>query len=166
MRDGGTTPDRDLSSRSFFDAALGAVLCEGADGVRDAGAILSARVVAHDDDDGITELAVSAGSLFLPRIEAPPGTMVRVRVEAHDIILTRTPPQDVSTLNILPATVTRIWEGEGPGAAVGLRVGEDLLLARVTRRSVRALALAPGEPCYAMMKSTSIAPRDIGIAAL
>ncbi|GAB5375013.1 MAG: molybdenum ABC transporter ATP-binding protein [Acuticoccus sp.] len=131
-------------------------------GVREAGAVVTARVVGHDDADGLTELAVSAGRLFLPRLAAEPGARVRVRIEAHDVILSRTPPQGVSSLNVLAATVTEIWQGEGPGAAVGLLAGEDRLLARITRRSVRALELEPGARCYAMVKATSVAPRDIG----
>ncbi len=131
-------------------------------GVREAGAVLTARVVAHDMGDGLTELAISAGRLFLPRLDAAPGALVRIRIGAHDVILTREPPRAVSSLNILPAVVTTVSEGEGPGAAVGLLAGEDKLLARLTRRSVRALALAPGVPVYAMVKATSVAPRDVG----
>lgn len=131
-------------------------------GVREAGAVLHARVVAHDDADGLTELALSAGRIYLPRLEASPGTMVRVRVGAHDVILTREKPAAVSTLNVLAAVVTSVSEGEGPGAAVGLLAGEDRLLARLTRRSVRALGLTPGEPVWAMIKATSVAPRDVG----
>lgn len=131
-------------------------------GVREAGAVITARVLSHDAADGLTELAVSAGRLYLPRLAAEPGSTVRVRIEAHDVILSRTPPEGVSSLNVLPATVTAIWQGEGPGAAVGLAAGEDRLLARITRRSVRTLALKPGETCYAMVKATSVAPRDIG----
>ena len=131
-------------------------------GVREAGAVLPARIVSHDSHDGLTELAVSAGRLFLPRIHAAPGTALRVRIAAHDIILARTPPEAISALNILPATVTAIHEGKGPGAAVGLRAGDDNLLARITYRSLQQLGLRPGVTCYAILKSTSIAPRDIG----
>lgn len=131
-------------------------------GVRDAGAVLTARVVAHDDADGLTELAVSAGRLFLPRLDEAPGALVRVRIEAHDVTLVRQPPVEVSTLNVLPCVVASITEGEGPGAAVALVAGEDRLLARITRRSVRTLGLAPGVACHAMLKATSVARRDVG----
>ena len=131
-------------------------------GRREAGAVLPARVAGHDETDGLTELAVSGGRLWLPRIDAPPGALLRVRIEAQDVILALAPPEGVSALNVLPATVTAIREGEGPGAAVGLRAGEDRLLARITRRSVRALALAPGAQVYAVLKAMSVAPRDVG----
>ncbi|WP_108663382.1 molybdenum ABC transporter ATP-binding protein [Acuticoccus kandeliae] len=132
-------------------------------GVRDAGAVLTARIVGHHAADGLTELAVSAGHLFLPRIDAAPGAPIRLRIEAQDIILARSAPEGISALNVLPATVTAIHVGEGPGAAVGLLAGEDRLLARVTRRSVAALGLTPGAPCYAILKATSVSRQDIGL---
>ena len=131
-------------------------------GRRSAGAVLSARVVGHDAADGLTELSVSAGRLLLPRIDAAPGAIVRVRIEAHDVILALAPPEGISALNVLPAVVTAIREGEGPGAAVGLLAGRDRLLARITRRSVRGLGLAPGVRCHAVLKAMSVARGDVG----
>ncbi len=130
-------------------------------GVREAGAVLTARVVRHHSD-GLTELAVSAGPLFLPRVGAGPGAGLRLRVEAQDVILSRTRPEGLSALNILPAVVAAVRMGEGPGALVQLRAGEDVLLARVTRRSAEALGLAPGISCFAVVKSVAVAPRDVG----
>ena len=40
----------------------------------------------------------------------------------------------------------------------------ERLLARITRRSARALEIAPGLACYAILKSVAIAPEDIWIA--
>ena len=131
-------------------------------GVREAGAVLRARVVGHDAADGLTEIEAGAGRLWLPRIDAPPGARVRVRIAAQDVILALEAPTGISALNVLPAVVTAIHEGQGPGAAVGLMVGEDRLLARITRRSVRALGLAPGTRCFAVLKAVGVAPRDVG----
>ncbi len=131
-------------------------------GVREAGAIFEATIVAQHPQDGLTELAVSAGRLFLPRVDAPTGARIRLRIHAHDVILATQRPQGMSALNILPATIVDIREGEGPGAAVSLACGEDRLLARVTRRSIRAMGVAPGSTCFAILKSTAVAPSDIG----
>ena len=131
-------------------------------GRREAGAVLAARVVAHHAADGLTELAVDAGRLWLPRVDAAPGARLRVRIEAQDVILALAPPEGISALNVLPAVVTAIREGEGPGAAVGLALGSDRLLARITRRSVRALGLGPGARCHVILKAMSVAPRDVG----
>lgn len=130
--------------------------------IREAGAVLTATVAGHDDADGLSELTASAGSLFLPKVSSPIGAKLRVRVEAHDILLFKDAPQGGSALNVLPVTITSIREGDGPGAIVGLMAGGDPLIARVTRRSVRQLALEPGLNCFAVLKSTSIAAADIG----
>lgn len=130
-------------------------------GAREAGAVLPGRVTARHAD-GLVEVAVSAGALFLPEFRATPGTHVRVRIAAQDVILAVEPPRGLSALNILPATVTAMREGAGPGVAVQLRAGGDYLLARITRRSARTLGLAPGRACHAVIKSVSVAKADVG----
>lgn len=130
-------------------------------GLREAGSILSARVEAQEDD-GLTRLMSSAGPIWLPRVNAAIGAEVRVRIAAQDIILSNTRPEGLSALNILPATVTALRMGEGPGAIVQMRLGADLILARVTRRSAANLALQVGSPVFAVLKSVSVAPGDIG----
>ncbi len=130
-------------------------------GSREAGAVIEARIVAQHAD-GLTELAVSAGTLFLPRIDAAIGATLRLRIPAQDVILARARPEGLSALNILPVVVTEVREGEGPGAVVQLQAGSDLVLARLTRRSVAALGLKPGVAAHAVLKSVALAKSDIG----
>ncbi len=130
-------------------------------GSREAGAVIEARIVAQHED-GLTELAVSAGRLFLPRIEAAVGDALRLRIPAQDVILARARPEGLSALNILPVVVTEVKAGEGAGAVVQLQAGTDLLLARLTRRSVAALGLRPGVAAHAVLKSVALAKSDIG----
>jgi molybdate transport system ATP-binding protein len=125
-------------------------------GIREAGSSIAARIVAHDTD-GLTRLDSSAGPLWLPHIEGERGSPVRVRILAHEVLLARTRPEDLSAQNILPATVESITPGEGPGALVRLRVGGDTLLARITQRSADSMQLAPGVPCFAIVKSMAVA---------
>lgn len=130
-------------------------------GAREAGAVLKARIARHHDD-GLTELDARGVSLFLPRLPQPPGSEVRVRIAAHDVILSRTRPEGLSALNILPGVVVEVRQGEGPGALVSLDTAAGRVLARVTRRSALALGLAPGVGAHAVVKSVSVAPSDIG----
>jgi molybdate transport system ATP-binding protein len=130
-------------------------------GVREAGAILTGLVKAQHDD-GLTEVAVSAGSLFLPRWDGPVGARLRVRVAAQDVILARDRPVGLSALNILPCRVVSVRLGQGPGAMVRLRAGDDDILARITRRSATALGIAPDVDCYAVVKTVSVAAPDVG----
>ena len=58
----------------------------------------------------------------------------------------------------------RIWASvrTGPAEWVTLADAAGRVLARVTRRSVAALGLAPGAPVHAVIKTVSVAPADIG----
>lgn len=130
-------------------------------GVRAAGAILEARVAAQHAD-GLTELDASGQSLFLPRIDREVGTSLRVRIAAQDVILSRTAPDGLSALNILPGKIERMRSGDGPGTLVSLHTPAGTLLARVTQRSAAILGLEPGQSCYAVLKSLAVAPENIG----
>ena len=119
------------------------------------GAVLPG-IVAGQEGDGLTRITSPAGDLLMPGLAAPAGRPVRVRVRAAEVIVSMAPPQDSSALNVLPATVSRI-EAEGPMALVQLRLaGGAALLARITRRSVAALALEPGTACHATIKSAGL----------
>ncbi|MEP3437467.1 MAG: molybdenum ABC transporter ATP-binding protein [Hoeflea sp.] len=130
-------------------------------GIRTAGSSIHATVAAQEED-GLTRLDMSAGELFLPRVEAPVGTRLAIRIPAQDVILSRTRPEGLSALNVLPATVTAVRLGDGPGAIIQLRAGDDLLLARITRRSALALELAPGIACFAILKTVAVAQTNVG----
>lgn len=125
-------------------------------GARGAASVLSARVVAHHAD-GLSELITAAGPLWLPRVADAPGIALRVRILAHEVILSRTRPAGLSALNILPGTITRIHQGEGPGAVVHLAIGAEEILVRITRRACATLALNPGDTAFAILKSMSVA---------
>ncbi len=131
-------------------------------GVRDAGAVLTGRVLGYDPADGLSEIGLDQGRLILPGQVGAVGDMVRVRVPAQDIILSLTAPVGLSALNVLAVTVTEIVAGQGPGVAVGLTCGKDRLLARVTRRSAVMLGLHPGMSLFAILKATAVGQQDIG----
>ncbi|QAX32036.1 molybdenum ABC transporter ATP-binding protein [Leisingera sp. NJS204] len=130
-------------------------------GVRAAGALLEARVTSHHND-GLTELDAGGVPLFLPQIAKAVGSVVRVRISAHEVILSRLPPEGLSALNILPGSIEHVRTGGGPGAMVSLQTPAGRVLARVTRRSAQALGLEAGVECFAVVKTVSIAPEDIG----
>ncbi|MCL7465683.1 molybdenum ABC transporter ATP-binding protein [Phaeovulum sp. NW3] len=132
-------------------------------GPREAGAMISARLVAQEDD-GLTRFETGGGPIWLPQVRAAAGARLRLRILAHDVMLATRRPRDISALNILSATVEGIAPGDGPGALVRLRVGDEVLLARVTRRSAVALDLAPGRAVFAVLKTVSVAQENVGSA--
>lgn len=153
--DGGRVVQAGPTSKVLSDPSAAQLL-----GLREAGSILSARVIQHSDD-GLTELSAPSGQIFLPKINAPPGTEVRLRVHAQDIMLALKPLEGISALNMLKVHVTQLYPGEGPGVMVGLDVGGEIILARITRRSASNLGLKPGMKLYAIIKTVAPARDDI-----
>lgn len=122
-------------------------------GRAEAGALLTARVAGHDRRFGLTILRAAAGDLRVPYFDLPDGTVLRVRIRARDVMIALRPPEGLSALNVLPGTVAEIAGGGGPIVQMRLDCAGEALIARLTRRSVEALALAPGLPVYAVIKS-------------
>lgn len=134
-------------------------------GVRAAGALLEAQLKRHHPD-GLSELDAGGIPLFLPKVHQPVGTSLRIRILAHDVILSRGKPDGLSALNILPGEVEEIRTGDGPGAMVSVRTDAGRVLARITRRSVQSLVLEKGTKCYAIVKSVAIARSDVSGAVV
>lgn len=130
-------------------------------GGREAGAVLRGRIVRHHED-GLSEIAIGGGTLFLPAVDAAPGAEIRARIDAKDVMLARRKPEEISALNILKSKVVSIQPGAGPGVLVQLSLGDQNLLARITKRSAAALNLKPEMTVYAVAKTVSVAPLDVG----
>ncbi len=125
-------------------------------GVREAAALLPARITG-EVQDGLTRLETATGPIYLAGVTGPAGSMVRVRIMAHEVILSRARPTGLSAQNILPAVITSLQEGDGPAVMVHLVIGPDAVLARITRRSVAELGLAPGQTVHVILKSMAVA---------
>jgi molybdate transport system ATP-binding protein len=97
----------------------------------------------------------------VPRLDAPVGTALRVRIRARDVILAVTRPTGISALNVLAAEVDRLVPIEEGALEVQLRLGGERLLARVTRRSGEALGLAAGRGVFAVIKTVAIDRRSL-----
>ena len=132
-------------------------------GVREAGAIVLARVLEHERD-GLTRLRFSGGDLLLPGVGVSPVLSVRVRILAKDIILSLAEPTGLSSNNILPVTVESVHRGDGPGVAVQVRAGRDSLLSRLTARAASEMQIAPGMSCYAILNATAVPRVSISAA--
>lgn len=130
-------------------------------GLREAGAMLMARLVGQDGD-GLTRFETGGGPLWLPQVGAAAGSVLRLRILAQDVMLATERPRGISALNVLSGVVDEVRMGEGPGAMVRVRVGEEVLLARVTRRSVGVLDLSPGRTVFAILKAVSVAQENVG----
>jgi molybdate transport system ATP-binding protein len=131
-------------------------------GGAEAGAIVEVTIERHDERFGLTELRSAAGVWRLPRLPAPLGTRLRLRVRARDVMIAMSPPADVSALNVLPGLVADIGAGEGPLAEVRLDCNGEVLLASLTRYSIERLGLAKGVPVFALVKSIALDRHALG----
>lgn len=129
----------------------------------DVGALITGRVTAQTDD-GLTEVATAAGPLFLPRVAAAPGAVLRLHILAQDVMIALERPERISALNILPARVEALQPGRD-GVLVSLALGAsgETITARITHRSAARLALGPGVAVHAVLKAVTLAREGVGV---
>ncbi len=123
----------------------------------DAGVVLDATVAEHDTQWHLARVDFPGGSLWVCDKGIPLGHHVRVRILARDVSLARDRGTDTSIINSLLATITALGDDSHPALClVRLAVGGQPLLARLTRRSAAALALAPGQGVWAQIKAVAL----------
>jgi molybdate transport system ATP-binding protein len=122
----------------------------------DGGAVLDATVSRHDEAFQLSVLASKAGELQVPRLSAAVGSHVRAYIRARDVMLSLQRPQEISALNVLAGRIASVAPAPGGAQAdVRLDCNGATLMARLTAKSVERLALVPGRPVYAVIKSVS-----------
>lgn len=124
-------------------------------GRRDAGAVLSCTVQAHDAARGLTRLAFPGAALQVPLRSEAVGVRLRLRLRARDVTVATEAPRGVSSHNVLPSTISAVAPAGPHEIYVTLQVGPTPLLARLTRDSVAELGLTPGRAVFALVKSTA-----------
>lgn len=122
-----------------------------------AGAVLAAKVVAHDLTNHATLLEFPGGHFVVGTVDLPLGTVARVRIHARDIALSLDPPGRISMRNVLKATITAIDLDESHLVDVSLDCGGCRLWAQISRQALTALDLKPGMSVWAMVKAVTIA---------
>lgn len=128
----------------------------------EAGVLLSARVAGHDPEFALTTLEVAGQALVLPMLDLPLGSEARLRVRARDVALATRRPDAISIRNVLTGRVSEIAsEAERAFAEVLVDLNGAHLRARVTRKSVAELGLAPGVPVFALVKSIAFDRRAL-----
>jgi molybdate transport system ATP-binding protein len=128
------------------------------------GAVIEAKVAEQDLEMGLARLVFRGGELYAPDVEALIGAPVRVRIRARDVSLALSRPTDASFLNVLSGTVRAVGSEAGASVDVQLDVAGTPLLARITRKSVAALGIAPGRQVFALVKAVAIDRHSVGYA--
>ncbi|MCK5444733.1 MAG: TOBE domain-containing protein, partial [Rhodospirillaceae bacterium] len=142
-------------------------------GRHEAGAVLNATVLETNAANGLSTLSVSGHTLWVPQIDLQANAPLRIRIRARDVALALSAPIDTSILNMLPATVREIAAHDGPHCELALEITPtaphalttetpEILIARITRRSLEQMNLKVGTALYAMMKAVAIDRRSLG----
>ncbi len=123
-------------------------------GGRNAGVVFWATPVDHED--GLTRFDFGDGDIWVPGEIELGSIPMRLRIAARDVSIVRERPSGTTILNVLRATIEEIHEPDAATAMLRLGVGNQYLLAQVTRRSVRRLELRTGEHVFAQVKSVTV----------
>jgi molybdate transport system ATP-binding protein len=126
----------------------------------DAAVVLDAQVIGHDAAVQITQLAIDGGTLWSTQPALAPGRSVRMQIHARDVSVALQPPAHTSIVNQLGARIVSCNDDGQGRCLLVLQVGERTqLLARLTRKSVLELKLAPGLAVTAMVKGVAVLDR-------
>ncbi|HET8941997.1 MAG TPA: molybdenum ABC transporter ATP-binding protein [Rudaea sp.] len=121
----------------------------------DAAAVIEASVVASDDH-GLLTLQSPAGILYAHGRAPPPGTRVRLRVQARDVSVALSKHADTSVLNIVATTVKSIMPLSSGQLQLQLHAGNAQMLARVSQQSALRLQLREGLAVWAQIKAVAL----------
>ena len=124
----------------------------------DASVALTAKIANIDSQFHLAEAICQGHTMWLPALGLNVGEAVRLRVMARDVSLSLNQEPANSILNRLPCTVVEIMQTVDPATrVVRLKFGEQVLLARLTAKSINSLALHIGSPVWAQVKSVAVA---------
>ena len=121
-----------------------------------AAAIVTGVIQGQDTEFGLTEIQIDQQTLLVNHLEAPPGQQQRIRIPARDVSICRARPLDSSILNIIPVKLLEIEATGGSRVLLRLSLGDQYLLARITRKSAQALKLTVGDKIFAQIKSAAL----------
>lgn len=125
----------------------------------DAEAVIDGRVERHDAHYDLLDISLAGSSacLRLAHASLPAGRQVRIKIKARDVSLSLEAARESSVLNLLPATVERWFDLPNPAhRLVELQLGEQRIIARITRFSFDQLDIRTGQPLWVQVKSVSL----------
>jgi molybdate transport system ATP-binding protein len=122
----------------------------------DIGTIIETTVSEIDKEWHLMRVDFPGGNLWARDSGVPAGHRVRVRVLARDVSLADRLGHS-SIQNVLSGIVDAIGDDEHPGLAlVRVKVGDAMLVARLTKRSASSLELKVGKEVWVQVKSVAL----------
>lgn len=122
----------------------------------DAISIIDAWVMNREPEFNLMHLEFSGGQFIVPDNGLSIESLVRIRVAARDVSLTKKKQIDTSILNIFPAVVEEIVPEGKAQVMVRLSLNGVVLLACLTTKSASMLDLESGLSVFVQVKSVAI----------
>ncbi|MGS3151547.1 molybdenum ABC transporter ATP-binding protein [Aeromonas sanarellii] len=123
----------------------------------DAGVMLTATLDHYDDDEQMATLRLGDQTLMVTMEHSPDETgELQIKVAGRDLVIATAPIEHSSLSNCLATRLLEVREVRPGQTLLQLALGQQILLARITSRSAKRLALVPGQRLYAYIKAVSL----------
>ena len=119
--------------------------------------ILDGLVLAHDADDGTTDLQVGEVTLHVLPCREEVGQRAVIAIRPEDILIALHQTPDTSARNQLVGRIVQVRQDTLPSILVELTGGPQLR-AHVTRRSLQTLGLKEGKEVHLLIKAWACHP--------
>jgi len=129
------------------------------------GSVLDGVVTGIDPMQGMADLRLGNGTLYVSLHDVAVGARVRVQLLARDIILATQKPRGLSVRNELQGVVAELTADDPDGVLVKVDIGGEVVLSRVTQEAATALNLQPGSQVWALVKAVSTRGHTFRVAA-
>jgi molybdate transport system ATP-binding protein len=124
--------------------------------VEHATAVIDTRVLKIDTGYQLAHLGFVGGEMLVTAAGLSIDDVVRIQVQARDVSISLSHAADSSILNVLPVVIDEVLDDGQAQVVLRLRVGEQLLLSRISRKSFALLNLSVGLPVFAQVKSVAL----------
>lgn len=121
-----------------------------------ASSVLTAEVLAYDSEFQLLQLSFSGGRLSVPHSALSKGCQLRLRIYARDVSVSLQPSILLEPCQHLPAQVLDLVDHSTGYTTLSLSVGNEQLLAQLTRKAATLLGLKRGQTVYIEIKNAAI----------
>jgi len=118
--------------------------------------ILQGEVEKVFVDEKLLQIKCENQSLFITGQGVKAGDALRILIHAKDVSLCLTPAEHSSILNCIAVIVHSINDKSDGKYEITAKLGEQLIVAMISYRSVKALGLEQGKAVFAQFKATAM----------
>lgn len=119
--------------------------------------ILSGKVVSHDTDYQLSRIDFNGIVVTVPLANIPIDGLVRLRVHAHDVVISTCMPRSISVSNVLLGEIVAIHEIKATAfVEVLLDVSGGQIYAQITLEAMTELSLRIGTRVYALVNRIAV----------